>query len=210
MILASYVIPRLIVHATKAVYKYSCKHLLISKLPLTNTLLRDLSCLNPLKRKLETTLGAIANVCQKVNPGLDSAAVLDDWRMYQCANVPSFSETEDRVDHYWREVLSITDACGDQKFPTLSTCVKTFLTLGQGNADAERSLSVNGNVVTKNRVHLHPRSITGLRSGKAACHFHDPVKARPENVPITRTLRTYVRGAKAAFEQRLKEEKVCG
>jgi len=52
-----------------------------------------------------------------------------------------------RVDHYWREMLSITTVVGEPKYPFLSVLVKTALALPHSNVDVERSLSVNNRMV---------------------------------------------------------------
>ena len=49
-----------------------------AKLPLNNRLLKDLGCLNPLKRTI-----SIHNLSRKLLPEFDTAAVLDEWKLYQ-------------------------------------------------------------------------------------------------------------------------------
>jgi len=50
-----------------------------------------------------------------------------------------------RVDHYWHEMLYITTAVGEPKYPFLSVLVKKALGLPHSNTNVERSLSVNYN-----------------------------------------------------------------
>ena len=51
-----------------------------------------------------------------------------------------------RIDHYWRNIFSIKMEDGNIKNKCLSELVKSALILPHGNADVERSLSVNTSV----------------------------------------------------------------
>ena len=54
-----------------------------AKLPLNNMVLKDLGCLNPLKRERKSTAISIQNLLRKLLPEFDTAAVLDEWKLYQ-------------------------------------------------------------------------------------------------------------------------------
>ena len=71
-----------------------------------------------------------------------------------------------RVDEYWQHVFDIKNAAGNEKFRHLTKLVKTCLSIHHGNADVERSLSDNKNLVTKERTQLANETIIGLRRSK--------------------------------------------
>jgi hypothetical protein len=89
-----------------------------------------------------------------------------------------------RVDHYWREMLSITTADGTLKYPFLSMLVKTALVLPRSNADVERSLSVNNRTVTMDKTQLGETAINGPRSTKDYVKSCDPAAMRTEKICI--------------------------
>ena len=80
-----------------------------AKLPLNNRVLKDLGCLNPLKRERKSTTISIQNLSMKLlRPELDTAAVLDEWKLYQNDGDISDIDTDQRVDHYWNTVFLLT------------------------------------------------------------------------------------------------------
>ena len=76
-----------------------------AKLPLNNRVLKDLVCLNPLKRERKSTTISIQNLSRKLLPEFDTAVVLDEWKLYQNDGDISDLDTDQRVDHYWNTVL---------------------------------------------------------------------------------------------------------
>ena len=84
--------------------------------------------------------------------------------------------------------------------------IKSALTLGQTNAESERSLSVNAAIVTRERTLLSENTIIGLCVVKEAVRFFDPVSNQPEKIAITDDLRL-VRNAHAAYKERLERER---
>ena len=72
-----------------------------AKLPLNNRVLKDLGCLNPLKRERKSTTISIQNHSRKLLPEFDTAAVLDEWKLYQNDGDISDINTDQRVDRYW-------------------------------------------------------------------------------------------------------------
>ena len=57
-----------------------------------------------------------------------------------------------RVDQYWDKVLKLKSVSGSQKFSVLGKVIKCALSLYHGNADNERSLSINKNTLSKREV----------------------------------------------------------
>jgi hypothetical protein len=149
----------------------SIKHLQ-KKLPFENSLLRDLSCLDPRKRQLSGSISSVENVCKKLCPNSDVSKVHDEWIVYQTdPNIMNITAQTGRIDHYWNQVLTMTSSSGLLKFENLTPVVKAALVLAQTNAESERSLSVNANIVTKDRTLLSEPTIQGLRTVKDAVHF---------------------------------------
>ena len=95
----------------------------------------------------------------------------------------------------------------NNRYPNLIPVVKTALVLCQNNADSERSLSVNGRIVTKDRPLLGEQTIVGLHAVKDAVKYFDPVHNRPEMVPLSKELKRSVRQAHSAYKERLQKEK---
>ena len=52
-----------------------------SHLPLQNTLLKVLGCLNPVKREKASSVKAIARLAKKLQPQLDVSIVQDEWQV---------------------------------------------------------------------------------------------------------------------------------
>ena len=64
---------------------------------------------------------------------------------------------------------------GKIKYKCLPELVKSALILPHGNADVERSLSVNTSVVTQDRPHIGEATVCAIRTVKDAVEFLDPV-----------------------------------
>ena len=111
------------------------------------------------------------------------------------------------VDHHWNKVFTVKASNGTARYKHLPKVVKSGLVLGQMNADSERSLSLNGNIVTKDRCSLKEQTITGLRSVKEAVRFYDPQNNRPEKIPMTSTLKQAVRASHQTYTVRLEDER---
>ena len=135
-----------------------------AKLSLNNRVLKDLGCLNPLKRERKSTTISIQNLSRKLLPEFDTAAVLDEWKLYQNDGDISDIDSDQRVDHYWNAVFLLTSVEGNGRYQLLPRLVKSCLVLAQANADSERSLSVNARVVTKERSRLGSRPLSACAS----------------------------------------------
>ena len=164
-----------------------------AKLPLNNSVLKDLGCLNPLKRERMSTTIYIQNLTRKLLQEFDTAAVLDEWKLYQNDGDISNIDTDQRVDHYWNVVFLLTSDEGNGRYELLPRLVKSWLVLAQANADSERSFSVNARVVTKERSRLGEQTIVSLWLLKDAVKFHDPVNCRPGKIPVTKEMRKSAR-----------------
>lgn len=107
--------------------------------------------------------------------------IVDEWKVYQ---MEDDLEEKERVDYYWKEVISQKQEGGKPKYKFLPLLIKRALILPHGNADVERSLSVNKNVVTVDRPELGERTINAVRTVKVMVNFCDPIQNRPHKILI--------------------------
>ena len=88
--------------------------------------------------------------------------------IYAESNIPEEWAQKDgsavRVDQYWSKVLKLKSVSGNQKFSVLGKVIKCALSLFHGNADNERSLSINKNTLSKERSSLSITALNGLRA----------------------------------------------
>ena len=177
------------------------------KLPLKNELLMQLGCTNPLKRKKESTVSSIERLTTVLQPAISTSEVIDEWKLFQVDNeLPDYNQQE-RIEKYWNAVFQLQSSDGQLRYKLLPAVIKSALTLGQTNAESERSLSVNAAIVTRERTLLSENTIIGLCVVKEAVRFFDPVSNQPEKITITDDLRRFVRNAHAAYKERLERER---
>jgi hypothetical protein len=112
-------------------------------------LLKDLSYLHPLMKERKAGLNAIQRIATLFPPS-DACTdrVLDEWKIYQSQDIPNEwyiksetrkSITYHRIDYYWDKVLNSKTLSGGQKYPTLTSVIKSALCPVHGNAEVERS-----------------------------------------------------------------------
>ena len=177
------------------------------KLPLKNELLRQLGCTNPLKRKKESTVSSIERLTTVLQPAISTSEVIDEWKLFQVDNeLPDYNQQE-RIEKYWNAVFQLQSSDRQLRYKLLPAVIKSALTLGQTNAESERSLSVNAAIITRERALLSENTIIGLHVVKEAVRFFDPVSNQPEKIAITDDLRRFVRNAHAAYKERLERER---
>ena len=112
--------------------------------------------------------------------------LVDEVKVYQTED--GLSNEYQRIDHYWQNILSMKMEDGKIKYKCLPELVKSALILPHGNADVERSLSVNTSVVTDNRPHIGEATVCAIRTVKNAVEFFDPVSNQPKKVSFKREL----------------------
>ena len=144
-------------------------------LPLNSKMLQDITCLSPLLRSCDWSVDAIGRLAELI-PHLISerevSIVNDEWRLYQSEEIDEIwikdPETGKfrRLDFYWSNVFKVLSSSGDKKYLFLSKVVKSFLSIPNGNAGVERSLSDNKNTLTTERVKLKEETLTALRRAK--------------------------------------------
>ena len=177
------------------------------KLPLDNLLLRQLGCLNPLKREKKSTVTSIQSIAMKLQPKVDPSEVTDEWKLFEVDNELPAYDLRERIKVYWNKVSKLQAADGELRYKTLPTVIKSGLVLAQTNAESEHSLSVNARIVTKDRALLGEKTIVGLHVIKDAVRFYDPELSRPQMIPVTEELKRFVRQAHSAYRDHLEKEK---
>ena len=142
-----------------------------------------------------------------LQPAISTSEVIDEWKLFQVDNeLPDYNQQE-RIEKYWNAVFQLQSSDGQLRYKLLPAVIKSAITLGQTNAESERSLSVNTAIVTRERTLLSENTIIGLRVIKEAVRFFDPVSNQPEKIAITDDLRRFVRNAHAAYKERLERER---
>ena len=176
------------------------------KLPLDNQLLRQLGCLNPVKRTKSSTVSSIESIACTLQPKVDQTQVVDEWKVYQVdTDLPNYDPKE-RIEVFWKQVFELQGLAGEPKYQILPVVVKSALVLTQTNAESERSLSVNARIVTKDRSLLGEKIIVGIHTPKEAVRFFDPDN-KPEKIKINSNLKKAVKSAHAAYQDHLEREK---
>ena len=139
-----------------------------SELPLKNELLRQLGCLNQLKKNDGFTVSAVEKLASLLHPKLNTSKVVDEWKLFQVDNnIPRYNGDEG-IEKFWNVVFDVLQHSGKKRYKLLSVIVKSALILGQTNAESEHSRSVNARVVTQDRSLLNEETIIGLRVVKEA------------------------------------------
>ena len=165
------------------------------KLPLDNQLLRQLGCLNPVKRTKSSTISSIESITCTLQPKVDQTQVVDEWKVYQVdTDLPNYDPKE-RIEVFWKQVFELQGLAGEPKYQILPVVVKSALVLTQTNAESERSLSVNARIVTKDRSLLGEKTIVGIHTLKEAVWFFDPDNKQPEKIEINSNLKKAVKSS---------------
>ena len=181
------------------------------RLPLTNEILRDVTCLHPSMQRSDSGSRRIRNIALKVPqiiPASQVAQVTDEWKLYSLQEIPeSWSYDRDgievKIDIYWNKVLQTRKQDGSKKYDTLAKLVKAILCLAHGNAEVERSLSENKKLLTKERTLLSDSSINGLRTVKDAVRVSGGVVSE---MPVTKVLVRFGQLAHNKYKRRIEEE----
>ena len=180
---------------------------LLEKLPLSNQLLRELGCLNPVKRKKDSTVASIESIASKLQPNISTTEVVDEWKLFQIdSEIPDY-DAKERIEVFWTQVFALQGCTGENRYQLLPIVVKSALVLAQTNAESERSLSINARIVTEDRASLGEKTIVGIHAVKEAVKFFDPVSKQPEKIQIDTNLKKAVKSAHAAYVEHLEKEK---
>ena len=101
-------------------------------------------------------------------------------------------------------MLKLKSVSGSQKFSVLRKVIKCALNLSHGNADNERSLSINRNTLSKERSNL---SITAL-NGLGAVEDGVRNEVGPSNVAVNKGMLVSVGSSHKAYLAQIEEERM--
>lgn len=185
-----------------------------SRLPISNPILRDLQCLDPMVRKSDEAKRAFVRLCTHLNKVTKSDEYCDkvqaEWLVYMCErdstveqwSINHISDSSD-ICAYWNYISRLTDRTGDKKYVNIALVAKCALSLSHGNAAPERGFSVNNSLLSKERLSLGERTICAERIVKEAVRIFGSVAS----IPITRTLIAASRMAHAEYALQQEKEK---
>ena len=134
-------------------------------LALRNPLIEALTCLHPAEKAKITSVEKIRKVGDSlpcIKPE-ELTVLTDEWRIYAETDILEEWAQKDGsgVDQYLSKVLKLKSV---SKFSMLGKVIKCALSLSHGNADNERSLSINKNTLSKERSSLSITALNGLRA----------------------------------------------
>lgn len=129
--------------------------------------------------------------------------------MYRADDIPDskiYNDQDeiDRIDHYWGYVLSRKTPSGRLKYKNLRKLVISCLCISHGNADVERSLSINKKLLTNERTLLSEESLNGLRLTRDAVGMY---KGKVTDIPMTKELQSSVAKSYQKYKDRIETEK---
>ena len=107
-----------------------------------------------------------------------------------------------RVDQYWSKVLKLKSVSGSQKFSMLGKVIKCALSPSHGNADNERSLSINKSTLSKERSSLSITALNGLRAVEDGVRNEGGLS----NVAVNKGMLVSVKAYLAHIEEERKNE----
>lgn len=180
-----------------------------TRLPLYDSIVKSVQCLHPEVRMQERAQKLVRDLCSALPTFEDSdiSKVTDEWKIYRAEDIDDDKIYHDgtliRVDHFWNYVLNKKNASGGLKYQFLRKVVLTSLCIPHGNADVERSLSVNKKLVTPERSLLSEESVNGLRITRDAVSMYKSIA----DVPVTKELLGSVRQAHKKYKERVEAEK---
>ena len=104
-----------------------------------------------------------------------------------------------RVVHYWDKVLKLKSVVGSQRFCVLTKVIKYAPNLSHGNADKERSLSVNKKTLPKERTSLSITTQNGLRATEDSIRNMDGLS----NVNVSKNMFSSVKDCHRTYLEHL-------
>ena len=182
---------------------------LVTRLPIGNTFVCDLTVLH---REVECGERCIRRIAQKLRQVIKDdqiPSVVDEWKLYQYQEIPEeWYKTDETgstcIDHYWAKVFQKKTLSGTEMFPYLKKLIRAVLVLSHGNADVERSLSVNKEATGTNRTLLTPESLNGIIQVKDAVAAEN---GKIHAMDFNKEFISCIRWAHERYRQRLEEKK---
>ncbi|XP_077542137.1 uncharacterized protein LOC144154903 [Haemaphysalis longicornis] len=176
---------------------------LLSRLPLGNSVLKDLRCLNPSLLKVEGSAASMRNLAKELPQVIaphQVSSLMDEFSLIATENV-DYSPS-DRLDEFWQSIFELKLGDGALKYPLLGALVRALLSLSHGNADVERGFSENRRML-RDRASLSISSVNGLRS---IMSFSERFGRNAAAVPLSGELIRAVKGSRKRQIQRLEGE----
>ena len=78
-------------------------------------MLRQLGCLNPLKRQKSSTESSIQGIAKALQPNINDTKVTDEWKMYQCDVELPVYDPKKRIEVFWNAVFELKSPDGEQR-----------------------------------------------------------------------------------------------
>ena len=173
------------------------------------TLVETLTCLHSAEKAKMTSVKKIRKVGDSlpcIKPE-ELAVLTDDWRIHGETDIPEEWAQKDgsavRVDQYWSKVLKLKRVPGNQKFSVLGKVIKCALSLSHGNADNERSLSINKKTLSKERSSLSITALNGLRAVEDGVSNEGGLS----NVPVNKGMLVSVKSSHKVYLAHIEEER---
>ena len=184
---------------------------LAKTLPVDVALVKNIQCLHPEVREQESAFKHLKRLSETL-PGISKEEVpliRDEWKLYRADDIPDskiYNDQDeiDRIDHYWGYVLSRKTPSGRLKYKNLRKLVISCLCISHGNADVERSLSINKKLLTNERTLLSEESLNGLRLTRDAVGMY---KGKVTDIPMTKELQSSVAKSYQKYKDRIETEK---
>lgn len=146
---------------------------LLKQLPLKNSVLMHLSCLEPSASVSESSRESfreLAKYAPQVISSSDVSSLLDEVTEFCLEPLPA--TVDGQLDSYWQNMFERKSAENQAKYPLLTKLVKALLSIPHGNADFERGFSQN-NRVLHDRSSLSLESINGIRRTLSLAQRYD-------------------------------------
>lgn len=185
-------------------YFSSAKHLFKKSCLSTAPSLKYFQCLSPFNLKKMVSSRDIQKIA-KVLP-LD-ASISDtnldfEWRL-ATTEEKEFNKN-DRIDHFWFELLERRDDIGEIKYPNLQKVVEAPLVVGHGTEDIERGFSESKRIVTPEKSRISLRMLNArLQIRNFTKEYRDDLRL----LPIPPEMILAAQNAHRSYVNYLEEEK---
>ena len=77
------------------------------KVNFENDLVRQLKCLNPLKKNNKSTQSSIEELSSLLQPKCNISEIVDEWKLFQVDNdIPAYNR-EEKIEKFWNRVFQL-------------------------------------------------------------------------------------------------------
>lgn len=185
-------------------YRTAAEHIM-KKSSLLKPILKCFQCLQPNKRILDQSSLDIVTISKALPLNTNTNLLFDEWKLLQSEPDQGINDKcEVRIDSYWNYFMTLKNALGSPKYPTVSAVVKAALAVSHGNSDVERGFSTSVRILTEDRSLLSERTLNAVLVVKSALKMYDN---KPHLVPVTREMLNLARCAHQKYCTYLEEEK---